>query len=126
MEDAIEGGCDYTSIYMNTDRARRLGLADGDEVEVECVGPTKEDDPCVCHEFAVGNRERARVRLTEGLNPDTAWAYFAAGHKSNIMLDKAQEGIGLNWLTPCSISPYAAGTGKNYSIVRVYGIKKQE
>ena len=122
MEDAIEGGCEYTPIYINTERARRLGLVDGEQVEVECIGPTKEEDPCVYHETAIGNREKARVKVTEGLNPEAVWIYFAAGHKSNLMLDKAQEGIGMNWLTPSSISPYAAGPGKNYSIVKIHKI----
>ncbi|MBW1736152.1 MAG: molybdopterin-dependent oxidoreductase [Deltaproteobacteria bacterium] len=124
MEDAIEGDCEYTPIYINTERARRLGLVDGDLVEVECIGPTKGEDPCVYHDMAIGNKEKGRVKVTEGLHPETAWIYFASGHKSNLMLHKAQEGIAANWLTPCSVSPYAGGPGKNYSIVKVDKIEE--
>jgi len=74
----------------------------------------------------LGNRERGKVKITEGLQPDTVWIYFAAGHKSDLMLEKAKEGIGANWLTPCSVSPYAAGPGKNYSIVKIHKIKEAE
>jgi thiosulfate reductase/polysulfide reductase chain A len=119
MEDAIEGGCPYTSVYMNAGRARKLGIADGDLVEVECIGPSKKEDPCVHNEAAIGVRERGRVKITEGLHPSAAWTYFAVGHKSKSMLPKSREGITMNWLVPSSVSPYAAGLGKNYSIVRI-------
>jgi thiosulfate reductase/polysulfide reductase chain A len=122
MEDAVEGDFPYTSIYINADRARKLGIKDDDLVELECVGPTKKDDPCVINEAAVGNKERAKVKVTEGLHPKAAWVYFAAGHKSKSMLPKASEGIAMNWLLPSSVSPYAAGLGKNYSIIKVIKI----
>jgi hypothetical protein len=35
------------------------------------------------------------------------------------MLPKVREGVTYNWVLPLSISPYAAGTSKNYSIVRI-------
>ena len=124
MEDAIDAGCPYTAIYINADRARKLGIADGDLVEVECVGPTKKDDPCVHNEAAIGNKERARVKVTEGLHPKAAWVYFAAGHKSKSMLPKARQGIAMNWLVPSTVSPYNAGLGKNYSIVKIYKVSE--
>lgn len=124
MEDAIEGDCPYTAIYINADRAHNLGITNGDLVEVECVGPTKKDDPCVYNEAAIGNKERARIRVTQGLHPKAAWIYFAGGHKSKSMLSKARQGITMNWLIPSTISPYAAGLGKNYSIVKIHKIKE--
>jgi thiosulfate reductase/polysulfide reductase chain A len=124
MEDAIEGDCSYTAIWINADRAKKLGIENGDLVEVECVGPTKGDDPCVFNEAAIGNKEVARVKTTEGLNPKAAWVYFASGHKSNSMLPKAAEGITVNWLVPSSVSPYAAAVGKSYSIVRIRKINQ--
>ena len=123
MEDAIEGDCPYTDIYINTARAEKLGINDGDLVEVECVGPRKDEDSCIYQEAAIGIRERCRVKITEGLHPSTAWVYFAAGHKSKAMLPKARRGISMNWFVPTSFSPYAAGLGKNYSIVRLHKIK---
>ncbi|GAH48404.1 unnamed protein product, partial [marine sediment metagenome] len=86
MEDGIEGDCTYTALYINADRAHNLGIMNGDLVEVECVGPTKKDDPCVYNEAAIGNKERARVKVTQGLHPKAAWIYFAGGHKSKSML----------------------------------------
>ncbi|GAH93565.1 unnamed protein product [marine sediment metagenome] len=124
MEDGIEGDCPYTAIYINADRAHSLGIMNGDLVEVECVGPTKKDDPCVYNEAAIGNKERARVKVTQGLHPKAAWIYFAGGHKSKSMLSKARQGITMNWLIPSSVSPYAAGLGKNYSIVKIHKIKE--
>ncbi len=119
MEDAIEAGCPYTAIYINAERARKLGLRDGDLVELECVGPRSEDDPCVIDERAIGVRERGRIRLTEALHPDALWIYFAAGHRSRLMLKKAGEGVVMNMLIPYSVSPYSGGCGKNYSIVKL-------
>lgn len=119
MEDAIEGGCTYTAIYINAGRARKLGIADGDLVEVECIGPTKKQDQCVYNEESIGIRERGRVKVTEGLHPTAAWIYFANGHRSKLMLPKSREGTTMNWLVPSSISPYAGGVGKNYSIVKI-------
>lgn len=120
MEDAIEGDCPFTAIYINRDRAKKLGIKDGDLVEVECVGPTKRDDPCVYNEAAIGVRGRGRVKVTEALHPEAAWVYFATGHKSKSMLPKAGQGLTMNWFVPSSVSPYAAGLGKNYCIVRIH------
>jgi len=125
MEDAIEGGCPYMAVYMNRRRAHELGIRDGDAVELECVGPRKEDDPCVYNEEAVGWRELGRVRLTEALHPSTVWVYFASAHKSRLMLRKARSGVAVNWLIPYSVSPYAGGCGKNYSIVRVRRVEEK-
>jgi hypothetical protein len=59
------------------------------------------------------------VKVTQGLQPDTAWIYFAAGHKSNSMLAKTREGLTHNWFIPSTVSPYSGGMGKNYSIVKI-------
>ncbi len=125
MEDAIDGDCPYTAIYINADRAKKLGIADGDLVEVECVGPTRKDDPCVINDAVVGSKETARVKVTEGLHPKAAWVYFAGGHRSNSMLPKVRDGITHNWFVPSSVSPYAAGLGKNYSIVKIHKVSEE-
>jgi thiosulfate reductase/polysulfide reductase chain A len=125
MEDAIEGGCPFTTIYMNAKRAKQLGIENGDLVEIECVGPTKKDDPCIYSDAAIGNKERGRVEITEALHPKAIWVYFAGGHKTKTTLPKARRGVKANWLTPSSVSPYAAGTGKNYSIVKMRKIEEK-
>lgn len=119
MEDAIEGGCPFTSVYINTERAEKLGIKDGDLIELECVGPTKKDDPNVFNEAAIGVKERGRVKLTQGLNPKALWVYFAAAHHSKSMIPKAREGVTINWLIPYSRGPYAGECCKNYSIVKI-------
>jgi len=126
MEDALEGGCDYTSIYINTKRAKKLGIEDGDLVEVECVGPTKRDDPCVHQETAIGIKQKGRVKVTEALHPETAWIYFAGGHVAKLILPKARRGITHNWLLPISVTPYSAATCKSYSIVKIRKIEERE
>ena len=126
MEDAIEGGCPYMPLYINAERAHKLGIKDGDLVEVECVGPTKGKDECVLNEAAIGSKEKAVARLTQGLHPDAAWVYFASGHKSKSMPSKTRKGITMNFLIPSTVSPYSAGLGKNYSIVKVHKINGEE
>ncbi len=119
MEDTIEGDCPYTAIYLNAQRAEKLGIEDGDVVEVQCIGPTKQDDPCVYNDAVIGTKGTGKVKVTQGLHPDAAWVYFAAGHKSHSMLAKTREGLTHNWFIPSTVSPYAGGMGKNYSIVRI-------
>jgi anaerobic selenocysteine-containing dehydrogenase len=53
-------------LYMHRDTAARLGLAEGEWVEVE--GP--------------GGRLRARLALHEGVNPDTVWTWNAVGKRA--------------------------------------------
>jgi anaerobic selenocysteine-containing dehydrogenase len=53
-------------LYMHRDTAARLGLAEGEWVEVE--GP--------------GGRVRARLALQEGVNPDTVWTWNAIGKRA--------------------------------------------
>ncbi len=119
MEDGIEGGCPYTPLYLNSDRAGKLGLKEGDEVEIQCVGPTKAEDPCVDDDSVLGYKQTLRIHLTEALQPDTAWTHFAAGHRSKLMLKKVTEGVLHSAFVPLSIEPYAGGCGKNYSIVKL-------
>lgn len=119
MDDDIEGGCPYSPLYINAERARILGLKEGDLVEAECIGPTKRDDPCVLDDSVIGYKETVRVHVTEGLHPDTAWIHFAAGHKSEMMIPKVKDGLVHSAFVPLSIEPYAGGCGKNYSIVKL-------
>jgi anaerobic selenocysteine-containing dehydrogenase len=126
MEDALEGSCNYTRIYVNAKRAEKLGIRDGDLVEVECVGPTKKDDPCVHNDAAIGVKDKGRVKVTEALHPEAAWVYFAGGHKAKSMLSKARKGITHNWLLPASVTPYSAATCKNYSIIKIRKMEEKE
>ena len=119
MDDDIEGGCPYTPLYLNAAKARTLGLQEGDRVEIECVGPTKADDPCVADDSVLGNKQKVLVHLTEALHPDTAWVHFAAGHRSELMIPKVKDGILHSAFVPLSIEPYVGGCGKNYSIVKL-------
>ena len=52
-------------LYMHRERARQLGIADGDWVWIKS---------------AIG-RVRGRVRLMDGVNPDTVWTWNAIGRR---------------------------------------------
>ena len=119
MEDGIEGGNPYIPLYLNTRRAEALGLKEGDLVEVTCIGPTKQDDPCVLDDSVKGYSQKVRVHLTQGLHPDTAFTFFAAGHRTKTMLKKVNQGILHSAFVPLSVEPYAGGCGKNYSLVKI-------
>ena len=123
MEDDIEGGNPYTPMYLNTKRAKELGIAEGDLVQVKCIGPTKKDDPCVVDDSVVGYSQKVRVHLTEGLQPDTAFTFFASGHRTNTMLSKVKDGILHSAFVPLSAEPYAGGCGKNYSLVKIEKVR---
>ena len=64
-------------------------------------------------------KAKVKVKLTEALHPEAAWVYFASGRKSNQMASKTKEGIAMNWFIPSSVTPYSAGLGKNYSIIKI-------
>jgi len=119
MEDDIEGGNPYTPLYMNPERAKKLGLKEGDLLEIECIGPTKAEEPCVVDEAALGYKQNIRLHISEGLHPDAAWTFFAAGHNSKLMLPKNRDGVLHSAFIPLSVEPYAGGCGKNYSIIKV-------
>lgn len=119
MEDEIEGGCPFSPLYINAERASELGLKEGDMVEVECVGPTKQEEPHVFDDSAIGYKQKVRVHITEGLHPSVAFTHFAAGHKAKSMLPKAREGVLHSAFVPLTVEPYGGGCGKNYSIVRL-------
>ena len=53
-------------LYMNRARAQKLGIADGDWVWIKS---------------AIG-RVKGRVRLMEGVNPDTVWTWNAIGRRA--------------------------------------------
>ena len=53
-------------LYMNRERARQLGIADGDWVWITS---------------AIG-RVKGRVRLMDGVNPDTVWTWNAIGKRA--------------------------------------------
>ncbi len=52
-------------LYMHRERARQLGIADGDWVWIKS---------------AIG-RVKGRVRLMDGVNPDTVWTWNAIGRR---------------------------------------------
>ena len=52
-------------LYMNSERAKALGIEDGDWVWIKS---------------AIG-RVKGRVRLMEGVNPDTVWTWNAVGRR---------------------------------------------
>lgn len=124
MEEAIEGGCPYMPLYLNTKRANKISIKDGDLVEIECIGPTREEDKCVLNETVIGQKGKAIVKLTEALHPEAAWIYFASGRKSKSQAYKTRKGVVMNWFIPTSVSPYSAGLGKNYSIIKIHKLSK--
>ena len=125
MEYALEAGCPYIPVYINSTRAKELGFSDGEEVILECVGPRKDQDQCVINDDSIGYKDKAIIKTTEGLHPKALWIYWASGHeeKSNTMASKTKKGVKMNWFLPTSATPYSAGVGKNYSIVKINNIK---
>ncbi len=119
MEDALEGGMPFEPIYINADKAKELGIKDGDWVTVESVGPIKKDDPRIYEEVPRGTRDVVPARVTETIHPSTCFTHFGAGHRSKSMIEKARIGLPHGHFLPDSISPYAGGIGKNYAIVKV-------
>lgn len=118
MEDKICGYYEPTALFINSRRAAKLGLKTGDEVEVERVGPTKQQNREIVNDN-IGATQRARVKVTNIIHPSAVFCYMGGGHRSPSMIKKAQEGISGNWLTSDTIGAWGGSMAKGEIIVKI-------
>ena len=94
---------DMVRLWMNTGRGRRLGLKDGDEVQVESK---------------VG-KGRIKVRLTEGIHPSAVWLPSGYGIFSRNLKTGFKVGLSYNDFVPTLFDPAVGHAMTSEVIVQV-------
>jgi thiosulfate reductase/polysulfide reductase chain A len=96
------------AVWMNPKDAERLGVRDGDEVELEGIDN--------------GFKARARVRVTNRVQVGVLFAYaFLGGRKSSLITEQfayLREGVNPQWFATGKIEP-VVGSAPTNSTVRV-------
>jgi anaerobic selenocysteine-containing dehydrogenase len=118
MEDKMCGYYDPTAVFINSARAHKLGLKDGDEVEVERIGPTRKQSREIVNDN-VGARQRARLKVTETIHPSALFCYMGGGHRSPSMIQKAREGIHGGRMNSDNIGAWGGSMAKSEVIVKI-------
>jgi len=96
------------TVWMNPKDAERLGVRDGDEVELEGIDN--------------GFKARARVRVTNRVREGVLFVYaFLGGRRSSLITEQfafLREGVNPEWFTTGKIEP-VVGSAPTNSTVRV-------
>jgi thiosulfate reductase/polysulfide reductase chain A len=96
------------AVWMNPKDAERLGVKDGDEVELEGIDN--------------GFKARARIRVTNRVREGVLFAYaFLGGRRSSLITEQfafLREGVNPQWFTTGKIEP-VVGSAPTNSTVRV-------
>jgi len=98
----------FEDLWMNSGKAKRLGLKNGDQVEVE--------------NLRYKRKVTARVFTTEIIRPDTVFLPSSYGSKNSKLHISAGVGTPLNELVPYAIEPIAASFMSQEFTVRVHKI----
>jgi len=86
MEEHIDG-LGLTKLWINADKASKLGIKDGDLVKVWSE--------------STGAEGVVRTKVTEGLHPSAAFVFTGFGHKAKMMtVARGKEGINVNEFIP--------------------------
>ncbi|MEB3825318.1 MAG: hypothetical protein LRS47_01455, partial [Desulfurococcales archaeon] len=98
----------YRRIWIHSSRAEKLGLKEGDLVEV-------------CN--SLGKCYKTRVHVTERIRPDTAFVVSAFGHESPAMRFAPNETVPYNKLVPPAADPAVGSAilGDTYIKIRKVG-----
>ncbi|MFC1905054.1 molybdopterin-dependent oxidoreductase, partial [Chloroflexota bacterium] len=108
LEKYLEGELGNTKLWINANRAATLGIKDGDWAWIESG--------------ATGQKDKVRIKVTEGIHPSAAWHIYGGGHKSKLMdtFSRGREGINVNDFIPQHQVPFTAGAAHCEAVVKVY------
>ncbi|MFH0896518.1 MAG: molybdopterin-dependent oxidoreductase [Candidatus Bathyarchaeota archaeon] len=105
MEDYIDG-LDFTRLWINADKAFKLGIENGDLVKIWSE--------------ATGAEGLVRVRVMEGIHPSAVFAFTGFGHKAKMMtIEKGKEGINVNEFVPDHIELVSGAAATQEAIIKV-------
>lgn len=98
-------GLIYTGVWMNPMRAGRLGIKNGDAIELENT--------------VSGQKARGNAYLTELIRPDTVFIASSLGHENRELATAIGVGTALNKLVPYKLEPVAGVVQTGQFTVRV-------
>lgn len=107
LEKYLEGELGNTRLWINTERAAKLGIEDGDWVWLESE--------------ATGIKGKIQAKVTEGIHPNAVYAYYGYGRTSKLM-DKqmrSREGVNIQNFVPEHYVPYTGGQAHCEAVVKV-------
>ena len=98
-------------LFINKNRAEKLGLKDNDNVEV----------------YSLTTKEKviAKVKLTDEIREDTVFAYFGYGHESKYLRYAYGKGFNVNKLISNElVDPISGGIAQSINIVKIKKVER--
>jgi anaerobic selenocysteine-containing dehydrogenase len=110
LEKYLEGEMGNTRLWINSQKADKLGIGDNDLVWVESE--------------ETGIKNKIRVKVTEGIHPSAVYAYYSSGRRSKLMDKRARsrEGINVQDFVPEHYVPFTGGQAHCEAVVKVYKV----
>lgn len=106
-EQYLCDGIGLHRIWISANRAKLMGIKDQDIVSVDSA--------------VTGGKGQARVMVTEGIHPTTAFVYHQFGnHSKGLKTDLGQVGILDNDFQPHNVEPLSGGLGRCQMIVKIH------
>ena len=105
MEENIDG-LGLTKLWINADKASKLGIKDDDLVRI-------------WSEFT-GAEGLVRAKVTEGIHPSAVFAFAGFGHKAKMMtVEKGKEGINVNEFVPDHMELISGAAANEEALVKI-------
>jgi len=105
MEEHINS-LGLTKLWINADKASRLGIKDGDMVRVWSE--------------STGGEGVVRAKVTEGVHPSAVFAFVGFGHKANMKrVARGKEGINVNEFIPDHIELVSGAAACQEGLVKI-------
>jgi len=105
MEEHIDG-LGLTKLWINADKASKLGIKDGEMVRIWSE--------------STGAEGMIRAKVTEGLHPSSVFAFVGFGHKAKMMaVARGKEGINVNEFIPDHMELVSGAAGCQEAIVKI-------
>jgi len=111
MEEHIDG-LGLTKLWINTDKASKLGIKNGNIVRIRSE--------------STGAEGVIKVKTTEGLHPSAVFAFVGFGHKSKGMsIARGKEGINVNEFIPDHMELVSGAAACKEGLVKIERIGEQ-
>lgn len=105
MDEDIDG-LGLTKLWINTDKASKLGIRDDDLVRIWSE--------------STGAEGLVRAKVTEGIHPSAVFAFAGFGHKAKMMtVERGKEGINVNEFVPDHMELISGAAANEEALVKI-------
>ncbi len=109
MEEHIDG-LGLTQLWINADRAAKLGIKDGDMVRIWSE--------------STGAEGVLRAKVIEGIHPSSVFAFVGFGHTARMMgIARGKEGINVNEFIPDHLELLSGAAACQEALVKIERVK---